>query len=281
MRIEVNGTRLWFDVEGAGLVVDGPTMRERPSVLVVHGGPATYDHSYLKPYFGRLTDIAQVVYVDLRDHGRSAWGDPTAWTFESCADDLAQFCDALGIVRPIVLGHSMGGFVVMMYGARHPGHAAALVLQSTMARFDLDRLVEGFRRAAGDEVAELARRSYRGDEVTHEEWVRIFAAFGPNVPSDEELGRRTRNLALAPRGGELLRRFDVRAQLASITSPTLVSVGELDAVTPVSAAHEIAEALPPAVARLQVIPGAGHFAWLDAPDEYFAKLRAFIRSVTE
>ena len=76
---------------------------------------------------------------------------------------MRAFCDTLGIVRPIVFGHSMGGFVAMLYGARHPGHAAGLVLQSTHARFDLARLVEGFRRVAGDEVAELARRDYGGD----------------------------------------------------------------------------------------------------------------------
>jgi pimeloyl-ACP methyl ester carboxylesterase len=55
------------------------------------------------------------------------------------------FCDALGIERPFVLGHSLGGFIAMLYGARHPGHASGLILQSTIARFDLDRLVEAFR----------------------------------------------------------------------------------------------------------------------------------------
>jgi pimeloyl-ACP methyl ester carboxylesterase len=80
-----------------------------------------------------------------------------------------------------VLGHSLGGFVAMAYGARHPGHAGALILASTMARFDLMRLVEGSRRAAGDEVAELARRDYRGDPVTEEEWARVYDAYWPSI----------------------------------------------------------------------------------------------------
>lgn len=50
-----------------------------------------------------------------------------------------------------------------------------------MARFDLERLVEGFRRIGGDDVAELARRDYRGDDVTDAEWASVFAAFGPQV----------------------------------------------------------------------------------------------------
>ena len=159
MNIEVNGTRLWFDVEGPSLVPDGRGMRERPTVVLLHGGPGSFDHSYFKPDFARLSEVAQVVYLDLRDHGRSARGDPAGWSFERCADDLQGFCDHLGIVRPVVYGHSLGGFVAMAYAVRHPGHAGALVLQSTHARFDLGRIVEGFRRAGDDEVAAIAERS--------------------------------------------------------------------------------------------------------------------------
>ena len=153
-------------VRCSGLVPEGAAMRERPTVVLLHGGPGSYDHSYFKPDFAPLTRYAQVVYLDLRNHGRSARHDPAGWTFEVCADDVRAFCDILGIAKPIVYGHSMGGFVAMLYGARHPGHAAGLVLQSTNARFDLARLVEGFRRCGGDDVAELARRDYGGDPVT-------------------------------------------------------------------------------------------------------------------
>jgi pimeloyl-ACP methyl ester carboxylesterase len=278
MQVEVNNTRLWFDVEGPALLPDGRTMRERPTVVLLHGGPGGYDHSYFKPHFARLAGQAQVIYLDLRGHGRSDRDDPADWTFELCADDVREFCDALGIVRPVVLGHSMGGFVAMLYGARHPGHAGGLILQSTLARFDLARLVEGFRRAAGDEVAELARRDYGGDPVTDEEWARVFAAFGPMVPSEDELARRLRNPALGEAGMELMRRLDLVDQLRRITSPTLVCVGELDAVTPVEAALEIVEGLPAGLVRLEVIEGAGHFPWLDAPDRYFSAVAAFVAS---
>jgi proline iminopeptidase len=276
MHVEVNGTRLWFDVDGPALVSDGPRMRERPTVVLVHGGPGSYDHSYFKPHFARLADQAQLVYLDLRGHGRSARHDPADWSFELCADDLRAFCDAVGIDKPMVLGHSMGGFVAMLYGARHPGHAGGLILQSTFARHDLARMVEGFRRFGGDEVAELARRDYGGDPVTDDEWALVFAAFGPTVPSREELARRIRNPELGTAGMELMRTFDVVDELRHITSPTLVCVGELDAVTPVAASVEIAEALRDGVGRLEVIDGAGHFPWLDAPDRYFSTVRAFL-----
>jgi pimeloyl-ACP methyl ester carboxylesterase len=76
MHVELNGTRLWFDVDGAALVADGPAMRERPTVVLLHGGPGSFDHSYFKPDFARLAETAQVIYLDLRGHGRSEWGEP-------------------------------------------------------------------------------------------------------------------------------------------------------------------------------------------------------------
>lgn len=281
MNVDVNGTRLWFDVDGAGLVPDGPAMRERPTVVLLHGGPGSFDHTYFKPEFSRLAEVAQVVYLDLPGHGRSQWGDPESWSFEACADDVRGFCDALGIARPIVYGHSLGGFVAMVYGARHPGHAAGLVLHSTMARFDLDRLVEDFRRAGGDEVASVAERVYGGDSesVTDEEWAPCWALFGPWVTGEQERARTTVNRELNAPGLVLMRSFDAVDRLAAIDCPTLVCVGELDPMTSVVAAQEIAEALPAAVVRLEVIEGAGHFSWMDAPERFWPLLLDFVASV--
>lgn len=276
MYVDVNGTRLWFDVDGPALVPEGPEMRERPTLVLVHGGPGVWDHSYLKPNFARLTTVAQVVYLDLRGHGRSAWGDPADWSFEVCADDVRAFCDAIGVARPIVLGHSMGGPIVLLYGARHPGHAAGLIVQSGYARLDVPRLVEGFRRIGGDEVAELARRDFGGEPVTDEESARIFAAFGPQVPDADDLARRIVNRELNAHGSELTRRLNVVDQLGRIDCPTLVCVGALDPVTPVAAAQEIVQALPDRVAQLEVLDGAGHFPWKDVPDRYWALITEFV-----
>jgi proline iminopeptidase len=143
VRVAVNGTHVYFDVEGAGLVPDGPMMRERPSLVLLHGGPG-FDHSLFKPAYGQLADIAQVVYLDHRGNGRSDRGEPGDWTLDVWADDVRDFCDALGIEHPFVLGWSFGGFVAMHYAARHPDHPAKLILRSTMARWDTDRAVTGF-----------------------------------------------------------------------------------------------------------------------------------------
>ena len=278
MQVEVNGTRLWFDVDGPALVPDGAVMRDRPTVVLVHGGSGSDDHSYFRPHAAALAAVAQVVYLDLRDHGRSGRGDPRAWTYEACADDLAALCAVLGIERPIVLGHSRGGFVVALYGARHPGLAGGLVLAGTMARFDLTRLVEGIRRNGGDEVAELARRDYAGDTVSAAEWDRIYAAFGPHVPDADTLARRVGNPALYARSMALMGSLDIVGALARIDRPTLVIVGEHDGIMPVECSHEIVAGLQPGIGRLEVIPGAGHFPWLDTPS-FWDRIAAFATAV--
>ena len=132
MRIEVNGVRLFFDVEGAKLVPDGPLMRERPTLLLLHGGPG-FDHSSFKPEFSRYADIAQVIYIDHRGNGRSDRAPESAWTLAQWGDDVFAFCEALEIDKPIVMGQSFGGFVAMSYATRHPEHPGKLILSSTGA----------------------------------------------------------------------------------------------------------------------------------------------------
>jgi proline iminopeptidase len=281
MHIDVNGTRLWFDVVGPALVPVGSEMRQRPTVVLVHGGPGTYDHSYFKPDFDRLADHAQVVYLDLRGHGRSDWGDTDSWSFETCADDIRMFCDKLGIARPIALGHSMGSPIVLLYGARHPGHAAGLAVQSGFSRWDASRIVEGFRRVAGDEVAEIAGRAYAGESVPDEEWARVYSAFGPHLPDQERKARTPQNLELNSHGMDLVRELDFVDQLSRIDSPTLVSVGDLDPVTPIAAAEEIVGALPDGIAQLEIFEGAGHFTWLDTPDRYWPRIIEFIGTTSD
>jgi proline iminopeptidase len=282
MHVDVNGTRLWFDVDGAALVPDGPTMRERPTVVLLHGGPGSFDHSYFKPDFAQLSTTAQVVYLDLPGHGRSDWGDPGNWSFKTAADQVRGFCDTVGIPKPIVFGHSLGSFVAMVYAVRHPAHPRGLVLQSAFARFDLGRIVDEFRRAGGNKVAATAERVYGGDEasVTDEEWADCWRLFGPWVIGDTELARTVANPDLNAPGLALMRDFDVVEQLSHVECPTLVCVGELDPITPVAAAHEIVDALPDGRARLEVIERAGHFTWKDAPDEYWPLLADFVSSTT-
>src|SRR5688572_2647570 len=82
MRIEVGGTRLFFDVEGPACADE-----RIPTLLLVHGGPG-FDHSSFKPTFSQLRDVARVVYLDLRGHGRSDPVPSQQWTLAQWSDDI-------------------------------------------------------------------------------------------------------------------------------------------------------------------------------------------------
>src|SRR5258708_40285797 len=105
MHVQVNGVRLFFDVEGAKLVPDGAAMREKPTLLLLHGGPG-FDHALYKPAYGALADVAQVIYLDHRGNGRSDAGPKETWTRAQWGDDVRAVCDALCIVHPLAPGLS-------------------------------------------------------------------------------------------------------------------------------------------------------------------------------
>ncbi len=150
MQVLVNGVRLFFDVEGAKLVPDGPVMREKPTLLLLHGGPG-FDHSIYKPAYSALADIVQIIYLDHRGNGRSEDGPRESWNLPQWGDDVRAFCDILGIASPIVLGVSFGGMVALAYATRHPAHPCKLVLISTEAAggTHLERRVALFERFGG------------------------------------------------------------------------------------------------------------------------------------
>jgi proline iminopeptidase len=241
MHVLVNGVRLFFDVEGASLVPDGPTMREKPTLVLLHGGPG-FDHSSYKPHFTQLADIAQVVFLDHRGNGRSEPGPRELWTLAQWGDDVHAFCEALGIVHPIVLGTSFGGMVALAYAIRHPAHPAKLILSCTEAAggTHLERRVALFERFGGPEVGALARRRLIdgiADVATIEDWFRLGVPLYTRTPRDPAVMQR---MVLYPevtqwftqRGGEG-ETFNFLPALARVQCPTLVLGGEEDPRIPI------------------------------------------------
>ncbi len=280
MYASVNGVRLYFDVEGAKLVPDGPVMRELPTLLLLHGGPGL-DHTGYKPDFARLADVAQLVYLDHRGNGRSDKSDPAHWTLDQWADDVRGLCDALGIEKPIVMGQSFGGMVAMAYAARHPDHPSKLVFSSTSARHDLERMVRRFGERGGPEVAAAARRFW--SETSREslpDYLRLAMPTYNARPGDPDGMRRARvnvELMLHFLGGEG-RTMNLLPGLANVRCPTLVLGGELDPVCPIELQAEIAAALPREHVRFERFASCGHGVFRDDPERGFAVIRSFVQA---
>jgi proline iminopeptidase len=286
MRVLVNGVRLFFDVEGARLVPDGPGMREKPTLVLLHGGPGM-DHSGYKPRFSQLADIAQVVYLDHRGNGRSDPGPRDTWTLAQWGDDVQAFCEALGIERPIVMGASFGGVVAMAYATRHPEHPAKLILVSTEAEggAHFAERIALFERLGGPEVGALARRRFlegQVDPAMLDAWIRLAFPVYTRTPRDPAAVQRAIlrpevNIWFTRPGGEG-RTFNFLPLLRRVQCPTLVMGGEDDPMSPIECQEDIAAALPAHLVRFERFPGCGHGVVTDAPDRAMAILREFITS---
>jgi proline-specific peptidase len=281
MRVSIGDVKLFVDVDGAGLVVDGPAMREQPTLVMLHGGPGI-DHTLFKqPLFAPLTRVAQVVYYDHRGNGRSDRGHPSDWNLDRWADDVVALCDALGIERPIVFGSSFGGFVALNYALRHPQHPGKLILSSTAAHIDFERSASMVEQLGGLEARHVFEAFWAGPtEETYAEYRRVCLPLYTQRPQPPELSARmTRNLdvmAHFPRSGEM--QFDYRDRLDAVRCPVLVMAGGLDPIVTIADARELAAALPPSTTCLVEFPTAGHMLAFEDPEAVVPLMIDFIAS---
>lgn len=111
-----DGVKLAYEETGSG--------SDRP-MLFVHGW--TCDHSYFAPQAEHFARGRRVVSVDLRGHGESDKPEGE-YTISGFADDLAWMCRELGVEKPVVVGHSMGGETSLVLAAEHPDVPAAIVM---------------------------------------------------------------------------------------------------------------------------------------------------------
>jgi proline iminopeptidase len=279
VRVEVEpGVRLFVDVVGSGLEATDDAMIPKPTLLLLHGGPG-FDHSSFRPYFDRFGDTHQVLYVDQRGQGRSdGHEDPDGWTFDVWADDVVRLCEALDIERPVVLGNSFGGFVAMHYAARHPGHAAKLILSSTQARRHREITAARFEALGGPPARDCYLRVFDGDARPEDgvEYLERCIPLYSRTPSPFGPTRSILNLAMMADSTRWFTDFDARDTVRRITTPTLVLAGEDDPMTPVEAAEEIVSLLPEGVGRLVRFADCGHGTYRDQPEATERALREFL-----
>jgi pimeloyl-ACP methyl ester carboxylesterase len=271
-----DGTRIFVEVIGRKLVPDGPTMRERPTMLLLHGGPG-FDHSTLANIFEPLAQELQLVLIDHRGQGRSDPRAPEEWNLAQWVDDFVELCDLLELERPIVLGQSFGGVVALAAAARHPGLASKLVVSSSLAKFRLDRALPMFERLGGPEVRAVAERHFTElSDESAQEFLRVcLPVYNPKPIEPDVLARVELKLEV---GNHFFRNefreTDLLPELSAIRCPTLVLAGELDPITPVADAEDIVRAIPHG--ELRVFEGAGHGVFRDKPDEALEVIREFV-----
>lgn len=280
MLIHVNGVRLFVDVANVGLVPDGDGMREKPILLMLHGGPG-FDHTGFKSAFSDLSDVAQVIFYDHRGNGRSEGDDPATWNLTQWGDDVKGLCDALGIVKPIVCGLSFGGFVAQSYATRYPDHPGKLILLSTVAKIDFPTVFDTFTRIAGPDIGALAESYWsKPTAAGRAEYVQRCVPFysqrrdKPRGPVRAIMRTEVALHFNGPRNEH--GKFDFHRDLANIECPVLMMGGEEDPIAPITLAEATARSMPSHLVRFERLPGCGHDIHGDDPVRVFSAIREFI-----
>lgn len=264
--VSVNGVRLNVEVEGSG-----------PVVVALHG--FTGSVATWETFVAAASRDSTVVRVDLLGHGVSdAPEDPERYSMEHCIADLAALLDHLGLAPVTWLGYSMGGRVAIAAAIGLPDRTAALIAESASPGLALES--ERRERVAQDES--LARR-IEADRVesfvAYWEALPLFTSQASLPASSRErlrvqrLGNRPLGLANSLRGMGTGVQPSVNERLPELAVPALFIAGEEDAKF-VALAQQMHRQVPGG--RLRVIPGAGHAAHLERPDEFNGAVLDFL-----
>ena len=285
MRASIRGTEIYFDVEGMGLVPDGPTMRERPVAFVLHGGPGG-DHSAFKPGFSPLAARMQLVYVDHRGQGRSAKGDPATYTLDQNVEDLEALRRHLGLGPIVSIGTSYGGMVALAHAARYPNSVSHLVAVVTAAHSGFNERAQQIVRERGTpEQQRVAAMLWNGELTTLDAVQTYYAVMAPLYSVSHTPGggadARARtlhepaalNAAFRP-GGFLREHFDLRPELSRITAKTLILAGRHDWICAPEFSEEIHALIPGS--DLRIFERSSHSIRADEPEAMMDAIKGFI-----
>jgi len=234
----VNGLEMYYEIHGAD-------QADRPLVLL-HGAYMTIDA--MGELVPSLAETRQVVAVELQGHGHTADIDRPL-SYEQMADDVAALMKHLGIERADVFGYSMGGGVALQVAIRHPEMVRKLVVASA---------------------------SYTSDGM-HPELLAMFPTITPEIfagsPIEEAYLRTAPNPGDFPALVAKLKQLDMEPyawspeDIQGIASPTLLIIGDSDAIRPEHAVELfrlLGGGVPGDLAglpqsQLAVLPGTTHF----------------------
>jgi pimeloyl-ACP methyl ester carboxylesterase len=277
--------------DGASLHVEETGSQRDRGVIFVHGSGLRSD-----VWHYQKSGIAghRLVFYDLRGHGRSRPKGSAAYTVDTLADDLDAVRADAGLEEVVLVGHSLGGMVVLDLCARRGQALGAsirgIVLVNTTHRPPVETMVGGtavahFERlvrkpfdllSAQSARLDVFRRALRPSDAVF--WAMSLAAFGPRAsPSHVDFAYDM----LAETPTDLIfdlfrayRHFDVSDHLLDLAVPALVVAGTHDRLTMASASEHIAAHMPKA--ELVTLEGGGHLLMLERHREFNAMLARFV-----
>jgi 3-oxoadipate enol-lactonase len=229
------------------------------AVIFIHGFP--YDSSMWENQIENLKNDYYCIAYDLRGLGESYVGDGQ-YTMEACADDLFSIIDELKLIKPVVCGLSMGGYIALRAAEKDQERFAAMILCDT--RSDGDDNAGKLKRAAGiNQINRDGLISFTDPFVTN--------CFAEETPKSNEkmfltvLNKTHKHDPIGVKGAmiAIMSRTETTAFLPRIKIPVLLLCGSFDKLTPPLLMRGMAEKIPGS--EFAIIPQAGHMTPLENP----------------
>jgi 3-oxoadipate enol-lactonase len=241
-------------------------------VVFLHGFPL--DRRMWEAQTAKLSDHYRVIAPDLRGFGQSRRSDP--FTIESLADDTHLFLEQLAATPCVLAGLSMGGYVALAYAKKYPNDLRGLILVDTKAEADTPQAREGRAK-----MIEQARTSGAG-AVADQMLPKMLSPATQEGRPDVVKTLRAMMAGCSPQTIEyalaaMRDRPDRSGELRGIKVPTLVIVGDADAITPPDVAEKMHKAIPGS--KLEVIRGAGHMSPMEQPDQVNRAIERFMSTL--
>jgi len=238
----------------------GPSALANNVLVLVHGAGGT--HLDWPVQLRHITDTT-VYALDLPGHGRSDF--PGRTSIKAYANDLSGFLEALGLEPVILLGHSMGGAIILRVALQHPSAVKGLVLLSTGARLRVTSA-----------ILDKVLSDYDGvvDFVTKFAWSQNAS------PEMVSLGRRMLHQArpeIVHGDYVACNNYDLTDRLNEIDVPTLIIGGADDKMTPIANSQYLADHI--IGANLVSVNGGGHMLAQEQPEPVASAVLEFLASV--
>lgn len=243
-------------------------------VVFIHGFPLTRQmwESQVEALSGR----ARCITIDLRSHGES---QSVLWyaTVDTYADEVAALLDHLGIERAVVCGFSMGGYVAFAFLRRYRERVAGLILADTRPQADTPEGKQGRFNTAqtahtqGAKAIADAMLPRLLTEKTLAERPEVVSFVRSMIEGNPVVGMAADLMAMAQRP-------DSVEMLEQIRVPTLIIVGNQDALTPPADSELMASKIPGA--KLVRIEGAAHLSNLEQPAAFNAAVAEFLERLS-
>lgn len=256
---QANGTSVHYLRSG------GP----KPPVVMLHG--LTGSGACWLPVARTLARRFDVILPDARGHGGSS-AEASAYVYDELARDVEGLVEALGLVRPVVMGHSMGGLTAALVAARRRGSGgvgelgALVLVDPTFLSPERQREVYESDVAARHARSLASSRNEQVEEARSRHPERSLELHELQVDAWRKTHPGAFDVLIPPSP-------DYRALVAAIDTPTLLVVGTRTVVT-----HETADGLAAANPRLrvEVVEGAGHGLPFDFPDRLADLVGSFL-----